>query len=56
MKNDEMGVIDGGTIGLPRETSRDIWLREVFPECGSFLNYEIANYSGAMSIRIGVNA
>ena len=44
VKYDEMGVMDGGTIGLPREMNRDIWLREVFPEWGSFLNYEIANF------------
>ncbi len=44
VKYDEMGVMDGGTIGLAREMNRDIWLREVFPEWGSFLNYEIANF------------
>ncbi len=44
VKYDEMGVMDGGTIGLARELNRDIWLREVFPEWGSFLNYEIANF------------
>jgi len=43
VKYDEMGVMDGGTIGLPREMNRDIWLREVFPEWGRFFNYEIAN-------------
>ena len=25
VKYDEMGVMDGGTIGLPRPMSRDIW-------------------------------
>jgi L-ascorbate 6-phosphate lactonase len=44
VKYDERGVIDGGTIGLPREMNRDIWLKEVFPEWGSFLNYEIDQY------------
>ena len=44
VKYDEMGVMDGGTIGLPREMTRDIWLQEVFPEWGTFLNYEIENF------------
>ncbi len=37
VKYDEKGVLDGGTVGLPREMNRDIWLKEVFPEWGSFL-------------------
>ena len=63
VKYDEKGVLDGGTVGLPREMSRDIWLKEVFPEWGSFLNYEIDQfqvkpgtgamwYFGAMSCAI----
>ena len=32
VKYDEMGVMDGGTIGKPRPMSRDIWLQEVFPK------------------------
>ena len=32
VKYDERGVLDGGTVGLPREMNRDIWLKEVFPE------------------------
>ncbi len=63
VKYDERGVLDGGTVGLPREMNRDIWLREVFPEWGSYLNYEIDNfevkpgtgdvwYFGAMSCAI----
>lgn len=63
VKYDERGVMDGGTIGLPRKMNRDIWLREVFPEWGSYLNYEIDKfevkpgtgalwYFGAMSCAI----
>jgi L-ascorbate 6-phosphate lactonase len=44
VKYDERGVMDGGTMGLPREMSRDIWLKEVFPEWGSYLNYEIDQF------------
>ena len=44
VKYDEWGVMDGGTIGKPRQMSRDIWLQEVFPEWGTFLNYEIAHF------------
>jgi L-ascorbate 6-phosphate lactonase len=44
VKYDERGVMDGGTVGLPRKMSRDIWLREVFPEWGTYLNHEIANF------------
>lgn len=40
VKYDEMGIMDGGTVGLPRKMSRDIWLQEVFPEWGTYLNYE----------------
>ena len=63
VRYDEMGVMDGGTMGLPREMNRDIWLKEVFPEWGTFLNREIENfevkpgkgvlwYFGAMSCAI----
>lgn len=41
VKYDEMGVMDGGTVGLRRPMNRDIWLKEVFPEWGIFLNHEI---------------
>ena len=44
VKYDEHGVMDGGTMGLPREMNRDIWLKEVFPEWGSYLNYEIDQF------------
>ncbi len=44
VKYDERGVADGGTIGLPREMTREKWLQEVFPEWGQFLNHEIANF------------
>jgi L-ascorbate 6-phosphate lactonase len=44
VKYDEYGVMDGGTIGLPRKMSRDRWLQEVFPEWGQFLNCEISQY------------
>jgi L-ascorbate 6-phosphate lactonase len=44
VKYDEMGVMDGGTVGLRRPMNRDIWLKEVFPEWGTFLNYEIDAY------------
>ena len=41
VKYDERGILDGATVGLPRKMSRDIWLQEVFPEWGTYLNYEI---------------
>ncbi len=44
VKYDECGVMDGGTIGLPRKMSRDRWLQEVFPEWGQFLNCEINEF------------
>ena len=44
VKYDERGVMDGGTIGLPREMNRDIWLKEVFPEWGTYFNYEIDQF------------
>jgi hypothetical protein len=44
VKYDEMGVMDGGTIGLPRKMTREIWLEEVFPEWGAFLNREIETF------------
>lgn len=44
VKYGERGVMDGSTIGKPREMTREIWLQEVFPEWGTFLNHEIANY------------
>jgi len=44
VKYDERGVLDGATVGLPRKMSRDIWLKEVFPEWGTYLNYEIDQY------------
>jgi L-ascorbate 6-phosphate lactonase len=44
VKYDEMGVMDGGTVGLGRPMNRDIWLKEVFPEWGTFLNYEIEHF------------
>lgn len=44
VKYDESGVMDGGTIGKPRKMTREIWLQEVFPEWGTFLNHEIANF------------
>ena len=44
VKYDERGVMDGGTVGLPRQMSRDIWLQEVFPEWGTYLNHEIATF------------
>jgi L-ascorbate 6-phosphate lactonase len=44
VKYDERGVLDGGTVGLPREMTREIWLREVFPEWGTYLNYEIDQF------------
>jgi L-ascorbate 6-phosphate lactonase len=44
VKYDEMGVMDGGTVGLARPMNRDIWLKEVFPEWGTFLNYEIEHF------------
>lgn len=44
VKYDEKGVMDGGTMGLPREMSRDIWLKEVFPEWSTYLNYEIDQF------------
>lgn len=45
VKYDEFGVMDGGTIGLPRKMTRDIWLQEVFPEWGHYLNREIAEFA-----------
>ena len=67
VKYDEKGVMDGGTMGLRREMNRDIWLKEVFPEWGSYLNYEIDQfkvpsgagalwYFGAMSCAIKTQA
>ena len=44
VKYDERGVMDGGTMGLPRKIDRDIWLKEVFPEWGTYLNYEIDTF------------
>ncbi|HYB20463.1 MAG TPA: ascorbate 6-phosphate lactonase, partial [Thermodesulfobacteriota bacterium] len=44
VKYDERGILDGGTVGLPRKMSRDIWLQEVFPEWGTYLNYEIDQF------------
>ena len=44
VKYDERGVMDGGTVGLPRKMNRDIWLKEVFPEWGTYLNYEIDTF------------
>ena len=44
VKYDERGVMDGGTVGLPRKMSREIWLQEVFPEWGTYLNYEIDQF------------
>ena len=41
VKYDERGILDGATVGLPRKMTRDIWLQEVFPEWGTYLNYEI---------------
>ena len=41
VKYDERGILDGATVGLPRKMSREIWLQEVFPEWGTYLNYEI---------------
>lgn len=63
VKYDEYGIMDGGTIGLPREMTRDIWLQEVFPEWGTYLNYELETikvpeksgmlwYYGAMSCAV----
>ena len=44
VRYDERGVSDGSTTGLPRKMTREIWLREVFPEWGSYLNYEIEHF------------
>jgi L-ascorbate 6-phosphate lactonase len=44
VKYDEKGIMDGSTMGMPREMNRDIWLKEVFPEWGTYLNEEIANF------------
>jgi len=44
VKYDERGVMDGGTVGLLRKMNRDIWLKEVFPEWGTYLNYEIDTF------------
>ncbi|MBW1673923.1 MAG: MBL fold metallo-hydrolase, partial [Deltaproteobacteria bacterium] len=44
VKYDEKGIMDGSTMGKPREMNRDIWLKEVFPEWGTYLNEEIANF------------
>ncbi|NIQ39425.1 MAG: ascorbate 6-phosphate lactonase [Proteobacteria bacterium] len=44
VKYDDKGIADGSTVGLPRKMSRDIWLREVFPEWGSYLNQEIDQF------------
>jgi L-ascorbate 6-phosphate lactonase len=41
VKYDEYGIMDGSTMGKPRKMTREIWLQEVFPEWGSYLNYEI---------------
>ena len=44
VKYDERGILDGATVGLPRKMNREIWLKEVFPEWGTYLNYEIDQY------------
>jgi len=44
VKYDERGVMDGSTVGMSREMTREKWLEEVFPEWGQFLNHEIANF------------
>jgi hypothetical protein len=56
VKYDERGVLDGGTVGLPREMSREIWLKEVFPEWGTYLNYEIDSKSSPKRVRCGTSA
>jgi L-ascorbate 6-phosphate lactonase len=44
VRYDEYGIMDGSTMGKPRKMTREIWLQEVFPEWGSYLNYEIDKY------------
>jgi len=43
VKYDEYGIMDGSTMGNP-QNDPEIWLQEVFPEWGSYLNYEIDQY------------
>ncbi|MGA3220982.1 MAG: MBL fold metallo-hydrolase [Acidimicrobiales bacterium] len=44
-KTDGRGILSGAYLGEDRDISRDDWLREVFPEWGSFLNKEINCFS-----------
>lgn len=43
-KTDGRGLLSGLYIRTNREITRDDWLREAFPEWGTFLNHEIEEY------------
>ena len=40
---DGRGILAGDYLNQDREITRDIWMRESFPEWGTFLNLEIEN-------------
>ena len=44
-KSDGRGILSGAYLGENREISRDDWLRDVFPEWGTFLNKEINDFA-----------
>jgi len=43
-KTDGRGLLAGAYLNSNHEITRDIWLKEVFPTWGSFLNREIENH------------
>lgn len=43
-KTDGRGLLWGGYLNSDREITRDVWLKEAFPEWGSYLNKKIENY------------
>jgi len=45
VKSDGRGLMSGAYLGGDRDISRDDWLRDVFPEWGTFLNKEIAGFN-----------
>ena len=44
VKTDGRGILSGAYLGEDRDISRDDWLRDVFPEWGTFLNKEIDEF------------
>jgi len=43
-KTDGRGILWGGYLNNDHPVTKEVWLKEAFPEWGSFLNKQIENY------------